>query len=181
MSLEGGIERELPCGKGLLRSTVVDAVRRQVGDPTVAVLGVVPREEGPAESGANLYVNDSLNRRVQRFSNLVPVDIKPGSDPNSINPKKKGVVPVAILTTDDFDAWDVDASTLAFGPNGAVISHVTGHAEDVDSDGDIDLVVHFSTPDTGIACGDTEATLTGQTVGGQAFEGTNAIKTPGCK
>ena len=50
MSLEGGIERELPCGKGLLRSTLVDVVRRQVCDPAVAMLGVVPREEGPAES-----------------------------------------------------------------------------------------------------------------------------------
>ena len=49
----------MPCGKGLLRSTVVDAVRRQVGDPTVAVLGVVPREEGPAESLGGLLAGES--------------------------------------------------------------------------------------------------------------------------
>ena len=59
VSLEGAIERDLPCGKGLLRSTVVDAVRRQVGDPTVAVLGVVPREEGPAESLGGLLAGES--------------------------------------------------------------------------------------------------------------------------
>lgn len=36
----------------------------------------------------------------------VTVDIKPGSTPNSINLKSRGVVPVAVLTTGDFDAID---------------------------------------------------------------------------
>jgi len=34
----------------------------------------------------------------------VAIDIKPGSDPNAINPNSKGVIPVAILTTPEFDA-----------------------------------------------------------------------------
>ena len=59
--------------------------------------------------------------------------------------------------------------------------HVTGHAEDVDSDGDLDMVLHFKARDAGITCGDTEATLTGETIGGVPIEGTDAIKTPGCK
>lgn len=110
----------------------------------------------------------------------VAIDIKPGSDPNSINPRSKGVIPVAILTTDSFDASTVDPSTVAFGPNGATEAHGQGHLEDVDGDGDLDLVLHFRTQETGIQCGDTEAILTGQTFGGQAIEGSDAVNTVGC-
>ncbi len=105
----------------------------------------------------------------------VDIDIKPGSDPNSINTKSRGVIPVAVLTTDDFDATTVDAFTVAFGPGGAAPVH-NGHIEDVDSNGDSDLVLHFRTQDTGIAVGDTEACLTGQTLGGAEFEGCDAVR-----
>ncbi len=40
------------------------------------------------------------------------VDIKPCSCPNSFNPKKKGVLPVAILGTFDFDVTTVDPATV---------------------------------------------------------------------
>ena len=101
-------------------------------------------------------------------------------------------MPVAILTTSvadgdsvDFDPFDntdpIDPTTLRFGPDGASIRHAIGHASDVDDDGDLDMVLHFPTQDTGIACGDTEATLTGSTVGGQDIEGTDSVKNSGCK
>ncbi len=116
------------------------------------------------------------------------IDVKPGSDPNAVNPRSKGKIPVAILTTStadgdpfEFDAWDADPLSLAFGPDGAGIAHAYGHAEDVDRDGDLDMVVHFKTRETGIACGDTEATLAGETFGGQPIEGTDSIRTVGCK
>ena len=44
--------------------------------------------------------------------NGVPVDIKPTSCPNPLNVKSKGVLPVAILGTDSFDATQVDPSTI---------------------------------------------------------------------
>ena len=50
-------------------------------------------------------------------------------------------------------------------------------------DGSPDFVVHFKASETGIACGDMEATLTGETSGSGdgPFEGTDAVKTVGCK
>lgn len=105
------------------------------------------------------------------------IDIKPGSDPNSIRTSNKGVVPVAILTTESFDATQVDVNTVRFGPGGASEIHENAHLSDVDNDGDIDMVLHFWTQDIGIAAGDTEATLTGETIGGDAFEGTDTLRT----
>ena len=112
----------------------------------------------------------------------VSIDIKPGSFfPNSIDPRSKGVIPVAILTSEDFDATTVDPGTVSFGPDGARESHGVGHIEDVDSDGDGDVVYHFPTEDSGIQCGDTTATLTGATFGGQPVMGSDSIVTRGCK
>lgn len=42
----------------------------------------------------------------------VSVDIKPQSCPNPLNSKAKGVLPVAILGTSDFDVFDIDLSTV---------------------------------------------------------------------
>jgi hypothetical protein len=110
----------------------------------------------------------------------VTIDIKPGSDPNSINLKSKGNIPVAVLTTDTFYAPDVNFEMVQFGPGGATESHGRAHVEDVDEDGDTDIVLHFKTQETGIQCSDTEATLSGETFGGQAFTATDAIKIVKC-
>lgn len=113
--------------------------------------------------------------------NEVVIDIKPGTENNSINSKNKGVIPIAILTTEDFDATTVDASSVLFGPNGATKEHKQDHIQDIDDDGDLDMLLHFRTQDTGIQCGDTSASLTGQTVGGQPFEGSDTVNTVRCK
>lgn len=112
----------------------------------------------------------------------VAIDIKPGSDPNSVNCMDNGgLIPMVILTTSDFDALTVDHGTVTF--EGATETHVnqkTGghrrHEEDVDGDGDIDLMFHFRLGDTGLDCASTEGTLSGETFDGQAIEGTDAIR-----
>ena len=108
----------------------------------------------------------------------VEFDIKPGSDPNSINPSLDGDLPVAILGSDDFDVADVDVATLTFGRGNAQIDHSHGpHFEDLDSDGLTDLMVHFRIEETEIAFGDIDACITGETQGGVPFKGCDAVRT----
>jgi hypothetical protein len=111
----------------------------------------------------------------------VAIDVKPGSFPNSINPRSMGKIPVAILTTDTFDGASVDPNTVRFGRNGAEAGPVQSALEDVDGDGDIDMILHFNTQDTGIQCGDTSASLTGKSFGGQSIRGSDSVNTVGCK
>jgi len=83
-----------------------------------------------------------------------------------------GVIPVNLLTTDTFNALDVDHTTVALG--NASETHVDKksgiarrHEEDVDGDGDIDLVLHFRARETGLDCRLDSPPVTGWTYAGQ--------------
>ncbi|GAH44367.1 unnamed protein product, partial [marine sediment metagenome] len=112
----------------------------------------------------------------------VGIDIRPGEFPNPINPKSKGKIPVAILSTATFDATTVDRHTVRFGKDGTeAIAVGEGEQKDVDKDGDDDLVLHFQTQETGIQCGNYAAMLKGSTSGAEEIEGSDSIVTTGCK
>ena len=99
----------------------------------------------------------------------IEIDIKPGSDPNSINPKSKGVIPVAILGSADFDVTTVDVPTVTFGPEDAVIACKNAHYEDINIDSFFDVILHFRTQEVGLESGMTEACLTFD-AGGEPYE-----------
>ena len=77
----------------------------------------------------------------------VQIDVMPGSDLNPVNLIQNGVIAVAILTTDNFDASWVNAASVVFAGASAVHSAL----EDVDGDGDLDMVLHFRVQDTNLA------------------------------
>jgi len=122
--------------------------------------GTTPEEESPESPPS-----------TEPGTAQVEIDIKPGSDPNSINLKSKGVVPVAVLTADDFDASTVDPSTVEF----AGASPVRWTMEDVDGDGDLDLILHFKTQELGLTEDSTDSTLTGKTYDGELLWGTDTV------
>ena len=110
----------------------------------------------------------------------IQIDIKPGSYPNSINLGSNGVVPVAILSSADFDATTVDPDTVELaGANVAVRgkgNKLLAHEEDINDDGLMDLVCQVETenldPDQ---LQEGYAVLTGSTYDGQAIEGSDEI------
>jgi len=61
----------------------------------------------------------------------VCVDIKPQSCPNPLNIKSKGVLPVAILGTDEFDVMDVDPTTVMFEGEMGNVAALRWNYEDV--------------------------------------------------
>ncbi len=134
------------------------------------------------EAGLGVRTGDSIVQSVLGTAEqvgpppdvlTVSIDIKPGDDRNRINLAKDSAVSVAVLTDSEFDALQVDPASVRFVPGEAAASR--HRSEDSDGDGDIDLRLRFDLDDTVIACGDTEATLTGATFDGQSITGTDSI------
>jgi len=109
----------------------------------------------------------------------VSIDIKPGSDSNSINLSSAGVIPVAILGSATFDATQVDPATVTLaGASVKLIGKGTKYScstEDVNADGFVDLVCHVVTAQFMVEPGASVALLEAQTFGGQAIRGEDSI------
>ncbi len=123
----------------------------------------------------------------------VQIDVKPNSDPSCFNSNGKGVIPVAVLGTADFDVKLIDVATLELdgapvagknnsdnstGPNADFTyrgsSKLMAAYEDYNHDGYIDLVVKFVDMDN-YDPGDEWATLTGNLLDGTPITGTGDI------
>jgi hypothetical protein len=93
----------------------------------------------------------------------VYVDIKPGSWPNPINKRSRGVIPVAICGTEEFDVATIDPASGRLHIEGIdegvpplrwsyedVATPYTGDpggGHEMGGDGFMDLVLHFKTPE----------------------------------
>ena len=117
---------------------------------------LVPEDTYSTNSDYEIYVHGPLSSEPQTLS----VEIAPRRDPNRINPAS-GRPAVALLANGEFDVYQVDPASVRFGP--ALAVPMNQRMLDVDSDGDLDWVFYFLTAETGIACGDTEASLIGRT------------------
>jgi len=106
----------------------------------------------------------------------VAIDIQPNTNENTINLKSKGVVPVAILGSSEFDATTVDFFSVLFGPGEAQVAHKKPHShEDVNGDGYLDTILHFDISNIGATEGTTELCLVGKTTGGTQIEGCDTV------
>ena len=130
---------------------------------------------GANSNGSYRLIISGVTPRLQQIN----IDIKPGNDELApINPKARGVIPVALLGSAEFDALTVDPDSLTFGPTGNEKSlrrcHMQG--EDVNGDGRPDVVCQFENQEARFARGDLEGTVRGKTSAGREFEGRGLLK-----
>ncbi|MHC4462437.1 MAG: PKD domain-containing protein [Planctomycetota bacterium] len=101
-------------------------------------------------------VNGSTLTIVPKPAIEVAVDIKPGSCPNPVNVKSKGVLPVAILGSEDFDVNSIDVASIRLAGVAAIRSSYEDVATPVSDanececstegpDGFLDLTLKFET------------------------------------
>jgi hypothetical protein len=114
---------------------------------------------------------------------MVDIVVEPGENTNPPNLKRGGVGPVAIFSTLDFDASEIDPASLRMGDvdspsipaavrgNGAIQAEL----EDVDGDGLLDLVVQFPIPDL-VASGEVDEYTTEVSVEGYLYDACTNIK-----
>ena len=126
-------------------------------------------------------------------STVFQIDIKPASCPNPINVKDKGVLPVAILGSDDFDVLTIDPVSIRLEGIAPVRSSyedvATPASDDVEicecttdgPDGYLDLTFKFNVQEIVASLGEVndgeelELTLTGALNDGTSIEGTDCI------
>jgi len=111
---------------------------------------------------------------------LVDIDIKPGSYPNAINLDSHGLIPVAILSSEDFDATTVDPETVELAGAGVAVrgksNKYMAQLEDVNADGLVDLINHVATENLDPnSLQDGYAVLIGVTYDGQEITGKDEI------
>jgi streptogramin lyase len=92
----------------------------------------------------------------------VDIDIKPTSCPNPLNLRTRGVLPVAILGSGEFDVSNIDVASVRLAGVGAIrssLEDVTGPVADGNEcacttagpDGNMDLTLKFRTPEIAVA------------------------------
>jgi hypothetical protein len=154
-------------------------------------------------SGEFIETIDAVNNwTVETIGNApvsVDIDVQSGQPGNALHPHHDGslgpqgiasfpddVISVSVLGSlvsagdpVDFNTDDIDPTTLAFGPGAGGTDPGTPAQfnQNVDADGIDDATFGFRMSDSDIACGETSATLTGVTTGGQGFEGSDTILT----
>ena len=129
---------------------------------------------GSQSNGSYTLTISGISPALQQIS----IDIKPGSRAEvPLVRDTRGVIPVALLSSPEFDALQVDQSSLTFGVTGAETSFVRclKRGYDVDGDGRMDLVCLFDNQTSNFEPVDLEGVVKGMNAG-RSFEGRGRLK-----
>ncbi|MFY9573168.1 MAG: VCBS repeat-containing protein [Blastocatellia bacterium] len=118
------------------------------------------------------------NPAVASQSDRVNIEILPGKKSKVIDASARGFVPVAILSTLDFDATTVNPGSVRLA--GAPITkgkdgQFRGYVADVNGDARADLIVYVSSYSLGLQAGTSEAMLMAATFEGRSLSGSQQV------
>ena len=102
---------------------------------------------------------------------VVELDVKPGSNPNAVNTKSKGQLPIGIYGSGTFDVAEIDVDTIAVECMGISAGGFRTSIEDlVVEDGIADMILHV--PMQSFPWGAPKGSLVDITVTGLLLDGT---------
>ncbi|MGD8559478.1 MAG: PPC domain-containing protein [Gammaproteobacteria bacterium] len=163
-------------------SRIVDFVLPATGTYYVGV-SHYPRYFSDGAVARNGYIrNGDYQLVVSGVSNPVlhmNISVKPGNNAVApLNPRARGRVPVALLSSDDFDPKDVAVDSLTFGHDGDEdsLKKCNKPGGDLNHDGVKDMVCHFDNQAAGFQKGDLEGVLKGELKDGTMFEGRGLLR-----
>ena len=165
-------------------SDVCDASPTITNDaPRIFPLGATSVTWTAGDDSGNLA---SISQAVFVNPVSVNIDIKPGSDPNSINLGEKGLLPVAILGNANFDVATIHPDSVELGGTDLATRgsekapKLAFSFEDANSDGFVDMMIFFDVQqlvDNGALTETTDAlTLTGLLIDGIPIAGTDSVR-----
>jgi hypothetical protein len=131
-------------------------------------------------------VSATVTTTVTVSCDTVAIDIKPGSSPNVINMGSNGVVPVAFLSSESFDATTIDPTTVALRGEDSIVQGIVrmrgkngsvpqASFADVNADGLTDLLVHIETEKLADEDIQAEISLGAVTSGGKVVIGSDTV------
>ena len=160
-----------------------------------------PRVDGPGpfsivaadlnwDGKPDLAAGDVQNDAIAVFLHTPPpflevaIDVLPGSDDNVIRLGSQGSLPVAILSTEGFDAATVIPASVRLAgaaPRLDAKGDPACHSEDVNRDHQSDLLCLVDKAAVGLQPGDTVAVLLATTLAGTAVRGQDTVRVLGGK
>ncbi|MGH9387021.1 MAG: hypothetical protein ACRD2N_22355 [Vicinamibacterales bacterium] len=91
------------------------------------------------------------------------------------------MVPVAILSSKQFDATQIDPATIRAGAKGSEAAVFRTALEDVNGDRATDMMALFRVAELGLDCSGKSISVKGRTTDKKEFEGTETVVMVGCK
>jgi hypothetical protein len=133
----------------------------------------------PATGGSYTLTISGVSPKEAPQGQRVQIDIRPGERAEkAIVHLSRARVPVAILSSADFDAMQIDTSTLTFGRSGDEQSLEKCYAKGVDVNRDRrrDMVCLFSVKASNFEPNDVAGVVKGSTTTGTQFQGRGLLK-----
>ena len=124
-------------------------------------------------------VEDETTLWVEHAPLEARMDVRPDCDENPVNLASRGVLPVGIYGSEEFDVSQIDLNSLSLegaGPRQKGNSGNVGSLTDIDGDSFLDLLLQFNMNELSVESDVEELSLLGRLGDGTVFKGMDSIR-----